>query len=170
MDEIQTLYKLIVLTMLDRVDFALTNSQISAFILEQQYTDYFTVQETLSNMVRSGLLEAKTVRNSTYYEMTRGGRETISYFGNDVSDGIKADIAEYFQKNGLQMRSENAVQADYDRTSGGEFTARLTVKEKDSVLVEVALTVPSEQQAILLCDNWKKKSQQIYSYLMSELA
>lgn len=170
MNEMQTLYKLIVLTMLDRVDFALTNSQISAFILEQQYTDYFTVQETLSNMVETGLLETKTVRNSTYYEMTEGGRKILSYFGNDVSDGIKSDIEEYFKKNKLQMRNENAVLADYYRTKNQEFTARLVVKEKEDVLVEVALTVPTERQAILLCDNWKKKSQQIYSYLMGELA
>ena len=47
--------------------------------------------------------------------------------------------------------------------------AKLQVKEKENILVEVALTVPLEQQAIVLCDNWKKKSQQIYGYLMKEL-
>lgn len=169
MNDVQTLYKLIVLTMLDRVDFPLTNSQISAFILEQQYTDYFTVQETLSNMVESGLIQAKQIRNSTYYETTASGRETLSYFGGDVSDGIKKDIEEYMKKNKLQMRNENAVLADYYRTGNQEFAARLQVKEKDTVLVEVTLTVPMEQQAIALCDNWKKKSQQIYSCLIKEL-
>lgn len=169
MNDVQTLYKLIVLSMLDKVDFALTNSQISAFILEEQYTDYFTVQETLSNMLESGLIEAKTIRNSTHYSMTVSGKETLEYFGNDVSDGIKSDIEEYFKKNKLQMRNENAVIADYYRTKNNEFTAQLQVKERDAMLVEVELTVPFEQQAIVLCDNWKKKSQQIYSYLIKEL-
>ena len=149
MQDVHTLYKLIILSMLDKVEFELTNSQITAFILEEQYTDYFTVQETLADMIESGLLEAKTIRN--------------------VSDGIKADIETYFRKNKLQMRNDNAVIADYYRTSGNEFTAKLQVKEKENILVEVALTVPLEQQAIVLCDNWKKKSQQIYGYLMKEL-
>ena len=41
MSETYTLYKLIVLYMLDKVDFPLTTSQISEFILEKEYTTYF---------------------------------------------------------------------------------------------------------------------------------
>ena len=50
MAEAQTLYKLIVLTMLDRVDFPLTNAQISDFILTKEYTNYFTLQQVLSEL------------------------------------------------------------------------------------------------------------------------
>lgn len=169
MKDSQTLYKLIILSMLDKVDFALTNSQITAFMLEQGYTDYFTVQQTLSDMVQSGFLSARVIRNSTHYSMTPDGEETLAYFGNDVSAGIKRDIEEYFKKNKLQMRDENAIMADYDRTGSNEFVAHLEVKEKDAVLVGIDLSVPLEQQAIALCDNWKKKSQQIYGYLVKEL-
>ena len=35
------LYKLIILYMLNKVDFPLTNSQISEFILDEGYTTYF---------------------------------------------------------------------------------------------------------------------------------
>ena len=35
-----TIYKLTILNMLDKVDFPLTNTQISNFFLEQDYTDY----------------------------------------------------------------------------------------------------------------------------------
>ena len=169
MTDVHMLYKLIVLAMLHKVDFELTNSQISSFILEEQYTDYFTVQEILSDMTESGLIEAKTVRNSTMYSLTVSGEKTLEYFGKDISPAIMRDMEEYFRKNKLQMRNDNAILADYDRTTGNEFTARLQVKEKDEMLIEVALTVPLEQQAIALCDNWKKKSQQIYEYLMEQL-
>lgn len=169
MNDVHTLYKLIVLSMLEKADFELTNSQITTFILEEQYTDYFTVQEVLSDMVETGLLETRTVRNSTFYAMTENGNSTLSYFKNDVSEAIREDIAEYFKKNKLKMRSENAVTADYYRAGESEFMARLQVKEKENTLVEVALTVPLERQAIALCDNWHKKSQQIYEYLIREL-
>ena len=56
MTETFTLYKLIVLYMLEKVDFPLTTSQISEFILDKGYTTYFKLQETLSEMVESGLL------------------------------------------------------------------------------------------------------------------
>ena len=35
-----TLYKLIVLYMLEKVDFPLSNTQISDFFLEKEYTNY----------------------------------------------------------------------------------------------------------------------------------
>ena len=53
MAETYTLYKLIVLYMLDKVDFPLTTSQISEFILDKGYTTYFRLQETLSELTDS---------------------------------------------------------------------------------------------------------------------
>lgn len=169
MQEVHALYKLIILYMLNKVEFALTNSQISAFILEEQYTDYFTLQETLSDMVESKLLETQVVRNNTRYSLTDMGRETLEYFGHSISKGIQNDVAEYLKKNKLRLRNENAVVADYFNNTNGEFTARLQVKEKDAVLIELSLSVPLEQQAIMLCDNWQKKNTEIYKYLMKEL-
>jgi len=51
-----TLYKLIILYMLNEVDFPLTNSQISEFILDEGYTTCFKVQQALS-----ALSKGKTV-------------------------------------------------------------------------------------------------------------
>ena len=65
MKEVHTLYKLILLYLLNRVEIPLTNGQICAFVAEEQYTDYFTVQETLADMVETKLLEPEIVRNST---------------------------------------------------------------------------------------------------------
>mgnify|MGYP000769552245 CR=1 FL=1 len=45
------LYKLIILYMLDRVDFTLTNSQISDFVLTKGYTNYFTLQEAINGLI-----------------------------------------------------------------------------------------------------------------------
>lgn len=46
-----TLYKLIVLYMLDRVDFPLSTSQISEFVLDKGYTTYFKLQQALSELM-----------------------------------------------------------------------------------------------------------------------
>ena len=60
MAETYTLYKLIVLYMLERVDFPLTTSQISDFILDKGYTSYFKLQEILSELTESDLLKVET--------------------------------------------------------------------------------------------------------------
>ena len=50
------LYKLMVLYMLNKVDFPLTNSQISEFILDKGYTNYFTLQQALHDLSDTELI------------------------------------------------------------------------------------------------------------------
>ena len=57
-----TLYKLIILYMLDSVSFPLTNSQISDFILEKGYTDFLTLQQVFSDLLSSNMITAETSR------------------------------------------------------------------------------------------------------------
>lgn len=169
MAEAQTLYKLIILSMLDRVDFPLTNAQISDFILTKEYTNYFTLQQVLSELVETELAEEHTVRNSTYYQMTEKGKETLNFFGHMVSAAIQEDITKYFKENAIALREEMSVRADYFENNQSEYSVRLCVMEKESAVIDLTLSVPTENQANSLCDNWKKKNQKIYAYLMQEL-
>ena len=51
LEDTLTLYKLIVLYMLSRVTFPMTNAQVSDFILEKEYTDYLTLQQVISEQI-----------------------------------------------------------------------------------------------------------------------
>ena len=65
-----TIYKLTILNMLDKVDFPLTNTQISDFFLEQEYTDYFRVQQVLNDLADSGLIRTESTHSNTQYYIT----------------------------------------------------------------------------------------------------
>ena len=47
--------------------------------------------------------------------------------------------------------------------------ARLIAKDHGADLVNITLTVPSEDTAISICDNWQKKNQDLYQYLAGQL-
>ena len=47
MTELHTMYRVMILYMLNRLEYPLTNTQITNFILEKDYTNYFTVQQTI---------------------------------------------------------------------------------------------------------------------------
>ena len=65
-----TLYKLIVLYMLDRVTFPLTTAQISEFILDKEYTNFLTLQTVISELIETGLAESRTILNRTQLLIT----------------------------------------------------------------------------------------------------
>ena len=169
MAEAQTLYKLIILSMLDRVDFPLTNAQISDFILTKEYTNYFTLQQVLADLVETKLAEVHTVRNSSYYHMTEKGKDTLNFFGNMVSSAILEDMEIYFRENAIALRDEASVRADYYQNNSEDYSVRLRVLEKDLPLIDLTLTVPTQEQADSVCNHWKTKNQKIYAYLMQEL-
>ena len=72
-----TLYKLIILYMLEKVNFQLTTNQMTEFILNQEYTDYFNVQRAISELAECNLITQKTIRNTTYYQNTEDGSRTL---------------------------------------------------------------------------------------------
>lgn len=169
MAEPHTLYKLIILYMLKKVNFPLTNAQISEFILDQGYTTYFTLQQIIHELLDSGLIRSETVRNTSRYYITDAGAETLEYFGNMISRPIQEDIDKYLKENRFQLRNEVSIVADYYKTTTGEYTAECKVKEKNADLITLSLTVPLKEQAAAICDHWDGKCQEIYAFLMKEL-
>jgi hypothetical protein len=163
------LYKLIVLYMLSRVDFPLTKAQICDFILEKGYTDFLTLQKSISDLIDCGMVTAKPIRNRTHLSITSDGSSTLQYFQNRITPAIRNEIDDYFKENKMSMRNEVSVLSDYVKTPGGEYEARLTALDKGSKLVGVTLTVPNEEIASSICEKWQKKNQKIYQYLIENL-
>ena len=169
MAEALTQYKLLVLYMLDRVDFPLTNTQISSFVLEKDYTTYFTIQQVLSELLRTELIRKEPTHNNTRYFLTPAGRETLSYFPDKISDAIKEDVLTYFLENSMEFKQEISVIADSYKNTAQEFDARCQIKEKERTLIDLTITVKSKKQAEAICANWKKQSENVYGYLMDLL-
>ena len=154
MAEAATQYKLIVLYMLDKVDFPLTNTQISNFMLNKDYTTYFTIQQAISELIDAELIRTESTYNNTHYYITPAGRETLSYFPDKISDAIKADVIDYFQENQMKLKQEISMIADYYKTTAQEFAVRCQIKEKNRSLIDLTITVKSKAEAQAICSNW----------------
>ncbi|MBS7339191.1 MAG: DUF4364 family protein [Lachnospiraceae bacterium] len=164
-----TLYKLIVLYMLTRVDFPLTKAQVGDFILGKEYTNFLTLQQAIGELIDAGLVTAQSIRNRTHLTITGEGRETLRFFQNQINDSIKSDIDDFFRENEIELRNEVSILADYYKSTSGEYEAHLVAKDKNVDLVNITISVPSEETAAAICDNWQKKNQDIYQYLISQL-
>lgn len=155
--------------MLNRVSFPLTTAQISDFMLGKDYTNFLTLQQVINELTDAGMISSQTNRNRTHLAITEEGTETLSYFENRVNDAIKDDINAYLKENELAMRNEVSVLGDYYKSTSGEYEAHLVAKDKDINLVEITLSVPVEEVAAAICDNWQKNNQEIYQYLIQKL-
>ena len=156
MAELLTLYKLIILYMLDRVDFPLSNSQISDFMLNKEYTTYFKLQQALSELTDAGFI-------------SEDGASTIELFRKNISHAIRQDVNDYLKEKQYELKNEVSVKADYYRNTNREYSVHCQVMEKKLPLIDLTVTVPSEEEAKTISNNWHKKNQEIYAQIMAEL-
>lgn len=164
-----TLYKLIVLYMLNRVSFPLTAAQVSDFVLEKDYTNFLTLQQVINELTDAGMVSSETIRNRTHLSITNEGRETLKFFQNRIGDAIREEINAYLLENEFSLRDEVSVLGDYYKSVSGEYEAHLVARDNGINLVDITLSVPTEELASAICDSWQKKNQEIYQYLVEQL-
>ena len=164
-----TLYKLIILFMLEHADGSLTNAQVSNFMLEMDYTNYFNIQSAISMLEENGFITTETIRNSSHLHITSEGSAVLGYCIDDISEAIKQDVHQYLQKHKQEIREEMSVVADYFEVNKEEYIARCIVREGSSNIIELNLNVASEEEANTICSKWKEKSQEVYAYLIQQL-
>lgn len=169
MAEPNTIYKITILEMLDKVDFPLSNTQISNFFLEQDYTDYFTVQQIISGLIDSELIRFESTHSNTQYHITASGKETLNFFKDKISPAILEDLSKYFEKNKMSLKNENSIIADFYKSTVPGFDVRCQMKEKDTSIIDLTIHVQNKTQAEAVCKNWQEQHLDIYAYLMDML-
>ncbi len=169
MAEPSTIYKIIILYMLDKLDAPMMNTQISDFFLEKEYTNYFTIQEIIHDLQQSDLIIAESTHSNTQYQITSAGKETLEFFHDKISADIENDIHHYFDEHKMEIRKENSLLADFFTTSPGNYSVRLQLKNKSQSVIDLTLAVPSKEIAEVVCFNWRQSHEDVYTYLMDLL-
>jgi len=167
--EMLMLYKLMILYILDRIDFPMTDSQLTDFFIGKNYTDYFTLHETINDLSDDGFITKEVIRNKTLYHITEAGGEALSFFFKDISPAARADIDEYLSAQRYQLKEEQSTPADYYEIKHSEYLAECKMLDRDSVLLNVQITVSNEAEAECICNNWKDNSTDIYTYIVTKL-
>lgn len=169
MSDISLTYKMIILELLGRVNYPLSNAQVSDFIVESGITDYFTAQEAISSLIDAGMLEVIHSSNNTLYQGNEKAQETLRLYQEKISPKIKDEIVSYLNKNGLSMKQSNSLFADYQHLSSGGYLCSLRMLEDEAVVIDLALHVTSRAAAEAVCTNWKVRSLDVYEAVVDRL-
>ena len=87
--ESRKLYKLIILYFLSLTKQPMSNAIISDFILTNNYTDYFSIQETLTNLLEDDMIESEQTHATSYYKIKPAGQEILTFFGKQLPEQHK---------------------------------------------------------------------------------
>lgn len=162
--------KLILLHLVEKMGMALSNSEICQFALEKNYMDYFSVQQFLSELVESHLLEKSKYKSHTRYTLTKEGKEIVNYLNSHISEEIKEVIRIYVHENKKRILTEYDVSARYILDENNDYIVKCSLCDNDGTnLMEISVPVATQEQAKFICNNWKNNVNRIYGAILNTL-
>ena len=169
-DERQIEQKIMLLYLIDKVDIPISHSQIVQFALEENYMNYYTVQEYLKEMEKIDYLDSAQDGNTTRYTITTDGLHALDIFSKHLPLHLRNRINKYVSEN------QNTVRQDYEITANhfyehdtGEYITKCSVYDGDTMLMELTASVVSLEQALFICNNWKNDVGSVYAQIMDVL-
>lgn len=161
--------KLILLYFIDKINVPVSNLQITKLVQENKFMNYFLQQQYLNELLEGNFLETESSGQKTLYKITQTGKQSLSFFPGLIPHGIKGRIDNTVLTIRKKIRNETLITADFIPESENEFVVGCKVGEDKFTLMEINVSVGTRNDARIICNNWKKHTQDIYAEIINIL-
>lgn len=155
--------KLLILYIIRESNYNFSKNQITEFILEKGYMDFFSIQQYLSELLDSGFIELVENDNTIELNLVEKGIIALDYFIVKIPEKIKKELELDFHSQKIQKKKETQVLAEYYQRDDGQYIANLKLVENGDTLFSLYLNVASLEQAEIVSNSWKERTDLIYS-------
>ena len=164
--------KLLLLFIIDKSITPLTNEELTEFILEKNYMNYFLTQQYLSELVETNFIEYCECEkeNKKVYKILDKGKTTLYYFEDRLPISIKNEISIKFKQTKAEEKLASEIIGDYFKKDNGQYVVNLKLIENTETLFSLYLNVSTEKQAQKFCEIWRTNTEYIYINIFNMLA
>lgn len=161
--------KLKLLYILDYINIPLTNIEITNYILENNYMDYFSLQQLLSDLCDSKFLKLNSKNGNEYYLISEAGKAALDMFGDKLPEYFTNEV----NSNGLylkkQLKRQRELIGHYYKKTDDVYIVTLQVMENESVIFNLSVNVPTESLAKNVCKKWDSNPEEIFGNIIKTL-
>ncbi len=161
--------KLVLLHLFMKMEYPLTNAEITDFVVSLDLMDYFTLQQYLVELVDGGMLEYIKSESDFIYLITTKGIQSLDYFKNRLPNGLIVLINEGVSKYKKQHAVRTKVSCNHSKLSDSEYIVDLSIMENELTLINLKLNVVSNRQAKEICERWENSSSEVYGAIIKML-
>ena len=167
--------KLLIIYLINRMELSMSRAQITDFVISKDIMNYFVLEETLTDMVEQGLLETTSENaqdaNTTRYTVTNNGLISLEYFENHIPRPMRTLINQYVEENRGKVKRDYEVNANYFPIAGtDDFEVKCGIYEDYRVLLELAISVDTREQAKQIRANWtSSNASMLYQQIIDAL-
>jgi len=161
--------KIIVLYILEKINLPVSNILLAQIILENNFMNYFTLQQYITELGESKLLKNVNDKGKDRITISDNGRKVLSLFKNRISEDRLLQLNNYIETRILSIKNELTVTADYTIENGNSYVVNLIASEGNITLMDLKISVASNKQARDLCQKWKSNSSDLYNKVINLL-
>ncbi len=165
----QLKHKITILYLINQFSVPLTNQQLTDFVMVHELMNYFDLQQYLTDLVETSMLEYSTSEGENYYILTESGKNTLDLFSDRVSQSFRRKINDSVDSKKKSFVIKTNVTSDYSKEDDNDYEVHLSVKEGIYTLMDIKVNVVSNKHAKTICENWEKKAQYLYADILNKL-
>ena len=161
--------KLLLLYIFYKIKLPISNIQITQIILENNFMNYFTLQEYMTELIASNLIKPTEQKGKHRLVITKKGDTVLSLFKERISENKLQLIDDYLKTHLENIKKELTITADYTIENNNNYLVNLTASEDSFTLIDIKLSVASNKRARTLCAKWKNNPSEFYTKIINLL-
>lgn len=160
--------KLKLLYILNYINIPLTNIEITNHILENNYMDYFSLQQILGDLCDSKFVKLNSKNGNEYYSISEAGMAALEMFGEKLPSYFTNEIENNFSFFKKELKKQRELIGHYYKRND-EYIVSLQVMENESVIFNLSVSVPTEILAKNICKKWDSNPEEIFGSIIKTL-
>lgn len=161
--------KLLLLYIFYKIKLPISNIQITQIILENNFINYFTLQQYITELIASNLIKPTEQKGKHRLVISQKGDNVLSLFKERISEKKIELIDNYLKAHIENIKKELTVSADYTIENNNNYLVNLIASEDSFTLIDIKLSVTSNKQAQNLCAKWRKEPSKLYAKIINLL-
>jgi len=161
--------KLKILYIFYTINIPINNTDITKFVLEKDYMDYFTLQKILNELKEDEFLTVDKVDGKDLYYLTETGKDTVDMFIDKIPKMYRKNIEDNFKSLRKEIEKNRQLVGHYFQRKDKDYTVILQAFEDDITVFNLSINVPDEDTAKNITQKWKDNPDKIYSEFINIL-
>lgn len=158
--------KLILLYIIENSPHFFDKNELSEYILEKDYLNFFLIKQYLSELIEGNLIELVEEDEKEKYSILEKGTLALQYFASKIPQKIRDELKEDFEAFSYIKKRDTQVLCDFFLKENKEYMVNLKLVENEDSLFSIYVSVPSSKEAEKICEKWKQNTQEIYKNII----
>lgn len=161
--------KILILYFVHHLKGKLSRLELTELFITHEIFEYFIYTQHLNDLIDKDFIELIETPERATYHITESGLRTLNLFIQDISPSKLSWAISVIDELNQRLRQDRQLKSSWRKVSDSNYQATLEVNEGDWPILKIEMSFVTNEQAQIVCKNWKEKASEIYGSLLQQL-